>query len=167
MGLISVTAEAISRKGANFLGESIVGKTCGWLQVVAQVDRPADANPKIRGTWWLCRCECGKEKIFPRQYITQRNVSSCGCKKEIARQNAIEMARKVRKGEKKKREKVNNANGYDGFAQICECPQCGESYERLGKNWAYKMTIGTHLAYFCTWHCLQKAREKRTKKSSI
>ena len=161
-----MTAE-VRRKGANNLGDSIVGKTSGWLEVIAQAERPADANPKIRGTWWLCRCKCGAQKIFPRQYITQCNVSSCGCKKVNARKKAIDMARKVSKCEKKKREKVKITNGFDGFAQICECPQCGESYERLGRNWAYKATFGTHLRYFCSWRCLQKARKKRPMKASI
>lgn len=37
-------------------------------------------NEKQRGsTQWLCRCDCGKEKVVGRQHLLRGNTKSCGC----------------------------------------------------------------------------------------
>ena len=28
------------------------------------VDKPSTVNTKNRGTWWMCKCTCGKENQF-------------------------------------------------------------------------------------------------------
>jgi hypothetical protein len=69
-----------------------IGKRYGRLTVI----RPehvvlANGNKEWR---WLCRCDCGKEKIMkPIELIKGKNVS-CGCyKKENARKTAFVTAR--------------------------------------------------------------------------
>ena len=34
---------------------------------------------KYGGTWWLCRCDCGKEKIIEGRNLWDRRTVSCGC----------------------------------------------------------------------------------------
>lgn len=52
----------------------ITGKKYGKLTVIAF----AGIEPKI-GSSWLCRCECGKEKVVRRCSLTNGHVKSCGC----------------------------------------------------------------------------------------
>jgi hypothetical protein len=33
------------------------------------------------GTWWLCECDCGKEKIASTLTLRRGSVGSCGCKR--------------------------------------------------------------------------------------
>lgn len=42
-------------------------------------------------TWWLCKCECGKEKSIRRSVMKRGDTVSCGC---YARENAREKNRK-------------------------------------------------------------------------
>lgn len=58
-------------------GESIVGKKYGKLLVLREVERPL--NSKTIGTYFLCVCECGKEKIIARKSLMSKNTKSCGC----------------------------------------------------------------------------------------
>lgn len=67
----------------------MVGVKWGRLEVIAPAERPEGNEVKIRGTWWLCRCRCGQERVLPRQYITQRTIKSCGCAKRRTRQDAM------------------------------------------------------------------------------
>ena len=72
------TSEA-RKRGSWLLGRDLVGHKWGKMEVIAQAERPEGNEVMFRGTWWLCRCECGKEKVLPRQYITAEQVKSCGC----------------------------------------------------------------------------------------
>lgn len=53
---------------------SIVGKRFGRLTVVG-----LDHFGKYHGTWWKCRCDCGKEKVVYRGGLTSGDTTSCGC----------------------------------------------------------------------------------------
>lgn len=33
-----------------------------------------------RGTRWICRCACGKEKIIEGRYLRSGATGSCGCR---------------------------------------------------------------------------------------
>lgn len=57
-------------------GDDLTGTEFGWWTVLRQVEKPPDVTLKIRGTWWLCRCRCGKEQVLPRQYIISRQTGS-------------------------------------------------------------------------------------------
>lgn len=54
---------------------SIVGKRFGKL-VVLDLDH---VSKKHHGTWWRCRCDCGKEVVVYRGGLTSGDNISCGC----------------------------------------------------------------------------------------
>lgn len=53
-----------------------VGNKYGKLTVINRVPRP-EGRPK--GAYWLCSCECGKEKIVRGADLRAGSVNSCGC----------------------------------------------------------------------------------------
>ena len=52
----------------------LVGQKFGRLFVIKKMD-----NSKNRHSQWLCRCECGKEKIIRGDSLKNENTKSCGC----------------------------------------------------------------------------------------
>ena len=55
-------------------GKNLIGETFGRLTVIKELGRN-----KSRQKLWLCKCECGNEKITPTSYLTSGDTSSCGC----------------------------------------------------------------------------------------
>lgn len=53
---------------------NLIGKRFGLLVVIKRVDN--DKYNKIR---YLCKCDCGKEKIILRNSLTSKRTVSCGC----------------------------------------------------------------------------------------
>lgn len=55
---------------------NLIGKRFGRLIVIERAEN--DKNNKAR---WLCRCDCGNEKIISRHDLTKsgRTTKSCGC----------------------------------------------------------------------------------------
>jgi len=51
------------------------GKVFGRLTVVAK----APSEP-YRESKWLCRCECGEERVIYRSCLTMGRTTSCGCR---------------------------------------------------------------------------------------
>ena len=51
-----------------------VGKRFGRLVVIAQ-----DKYIKNRGTYWLCKCDCGNTTIVIGQNLRNGHTKSCGC----------------------------------------------------------------------------------------
>lgn len=126
------------------MADSLVGRRFGRLVVVGLAERPPDARCKMRGTWWLCRCRCGREKVVARNYLVQNNVTSCGC---------------LKRGRTPK-EPVKFASSLSRLATECTCAACRKPFERLSEQWAYKATVGTKLRWFCSWRCLRSATRK-------
>lgn len=52
----------------------LVGQKFGRLTVVKRSSKVGENSVK-----WLCRCECGKEKITTRSHLKSGTVKSCGC----------------------------------------------------------------------------------------
>lgn len=52
----------------------LVGQRYGRLLVIAR----ATNNLKNQSRW-LCRCDCGTEKVIPSTYLRTGDVKSCGC----------------------------------------------------------------------------------------
>lgn len=52
----------------------LTGQRFGMLEVI----KP-DHNDNKRGWWWLCRCDCGNEKIIPSGNLRSGSCISCGC----------------------------------------------------------------------------------------
>ena len=52
------------------------GKRYGWLLVLEEAPREPDKPPR-----WLCRCDCGNEKIVHGTELRKGNAKSCGCRR--------------------------------------------------------------------------------------
>lgn len=55
--------------------EDLVGKKFNMLTVICLTDTKVHKMPG-----WLCKCDCGGEKIVARYHLTSNSVKSCGCK---------------------------------------------------------------------------------------
>ncbi len=51
-----------------------IGKRFNMLTVLSR--EPNDKNNK---TMWLCKCDCGNEKIMRGQELIRKESTSCGC----------------------------------------------------------------------------------------
>src|ERR1035441_7904543 len=49
----------------------------GRLLVLKQAERPV--NTKSRDAFWLCQCDCGKQKVVRSACLTFHGTESCGC----------------------------------------------------------------------------------------
>ena len=54
---------------------TLLGKRFGRFVVLAR----AENAKRARCPRWLCRCDCGKEKIVRGQHLRQGRTTSCGC----------------------------------------------------------------------------------------
>ena len=60
---------------------NILGQRFGYLEVIEEIK----SNSKKKK--WLCRCDCGKEKIISGWHLHAGHTKSCGCKRgEAAKQ---------------------------------------------------------------------------------
>jgi hypothetical protein len=64
-------------KAKNFCFEDLIGQKFGRWTVLEKVEKPEYL--KGDGTYWLCRCDCGNEKIKSRRNLLNGDSSSCGC----------------------------------------------------------------------------------------
>jgi hypothetical protein len=55
----------------------LTGQKFGRLTVIERVKKPE--HLKGKKTYWLCRCDCGKENIVTRSDLRSKKTSSCGC----------------------------------------------------------------------------------------
>lgn len=70
--------------------EDLTGKKFNMLTVVGLTDTKINKMPG-----WLCKCDCGGEKIVARYHLTTGAVSSCGCKITYNNERFIKDAQKV------------------------------------------------------------------------
>lgn len=57
--------------------KNIEGRKYFHLTVLKRV--PSPENVKSRGAYYLCKCDCGKEKIILGRSLRTGNTTSCGC----------------------------------------------------------------------------------------
>lgn len=55
----------------------MTGKRCGWWTVIKRVPRPEYKTGN--GVWWLCRCDCGTERVVVGTTLRNGTSQSCGC----------------------------------------------------------------------------------------
>lgn len=55
----------------------LTGQKFGKLTVIKRVKAPE--HVKNKRTYWLCKCECGKENIILRGDLKSKKTVSCGC----------------------------------------------------------------------------------------
>lgn len=58
-------------------GKNLVGQKIGHWTVLRKVENDSRGNSQ-----WLCRCECGKEKVVRGQRLRNGESTSCGCKRK-------------------------------------------------------------------------------------
>lgn len=71
--------------------EDLTGQRFGRLVVVKRV-RPYEVDFEFtnREAHWLCRCDCGNERIIQGSALKHGRTRSCGC---IRKEHAAEMCR--------------------------------------------------------------------------
>lgn len=55
--------------------KDLTGQTFGKLTVVSR----GTSYPRNGSAGWICRCECGNERLIPRQHLINGSYQSCGC----------------------------------------------------------------------------------------
>lgn len=71
----------------------LTGQKFGRLTVIQK------SPNKKKKTYWLCKCECGKEKEVQTSHLTNGLIKSCGClSKEIKQnsKNVIDFRRRIK-----------------------------------------------------------------------
>ena len=65
--------------------QDITGRTYGRLTVIKRVENlPGVLSPR-----WLCKCECGNEKVVRGDYLRSGVTTSCGCYRKERVQAAV------------------------------------------------------------------------------
>jgi hypothetical protein len=59
--------------------KNLIGKSFDKLTVIKMVEKPDYINSKRRGSFWLCKCECGNEKVVRSTELVRGDTKSCGC----------------------------------------------------------------------------------------
>jgi len=67
--------DKISEISAKTFG--LEGQKFGKLTVLSKTERPK--HLKNRNSYWLCRCDCGKEKVTQGSLLKSGGTQSCGC----------------------------------------------------------------------------------------
>ena len=78
--------------------KDISGKRFGRLLAIK-----IDYVDRVNGAYWLCKCDCGKTKIFRRDALLSGTTNSCGC---FRREEHIKRLKKLRKGKDTYIEKI-------------------------------------------------------------
>ena len=63
----------------------MIGQRFGRLVVISKAEKPVGSNR--RRNYWLCQCDCGKQKVVASDKLLNGDTKSCGCLK-------IELAKK-------------------------------------------------------------------------
>lgn len=58
----------------------------------------ASAGPKSQKTYWICRCECGTEKLVNGTSLMRGLSTSCGCRRAEVSANSMRMTAKANIG---------------------------------------------------------------------
>lgn len=70
--------------------KDLTGQRFGHLTVLERAEKG-----KFSGAYWLCRCDCGAEKIIRGLTLKNGRTQSCGClQKEVASQLCTKMRNK-------------------------------------------------------------------------
>lgn len=166
---------------------SMIGLRCGMLTVIGKASRPEGYVGQVRGSWWECRCDCGKTRIAPRQYLTSKTISSCGCtrggkapgeqkktpeeiqadKVKAGKARAEQLRGKVtnfRMGGAKVEMNREDCKMLDSISKKCRCAECGKLFDRLSSDWVYKTTKqGGRTRWFCSYTCW-RAEDKKPRR---
>ncbi|WP_050741559.1 AP2 domain-containing protein [Acetobacterium bakii] len=124
----------ITNRAVNILGERF-----GRLMVIA----PAGLD-KYKNAQWLCRCDCGTEKVIQGVALRRGAVQSCGCLKLEKKANILY--------ERKKNFKIATTN-------ISGCR--GVSWNTQANKWIANITVNGKRIYLGLDSNLEKAIKLR------
>jgi hypothetical protein len=65
---------------------NLIGQRFGKLLVIERAGSTEKGN-----SLWLCRCECGNEKVYAGTWLKNGSITSCGCGKQEQIDNAKKM----------------------------------------------------------------------------
>ena len=86
--------------------EDLTGRRYGRLTVCREIKQAE----KIRRHYWLCRCDCGKEKTVEESHLKTGHTKSCGCyRKELPSSRRIDLTGR-QFGRLKVLEEADNSN---------------------------------------------------------
>ena len=111
----------------------LTGQRFGRLTVIAKAEKPEGAAST--SLFWLCRCDCGTEKIISSNVLRQGKAQSCGCyNKDIHAANFIDLTGKIfdKLTVIKKVPRPDNLKS-GGAYWLCKC-ECGKEKIILGKS---------------------------------
>ena len=121
---------------------SIVGKKYGTLTIIERLGKDAKHQAN-----YVCKCDCGKEKIYRGNYLLSGIIKSCGCKR---RNNTSENGQTVawfayRKNAKKRNLAFDLTK--ERFIKLIEqsCFYCGK--KNTNKTYAYKRSNENEIFY--------------------
>ena len=98
--------------------DSLIGQRFGKLQVIARSEPPEGVNDA--GTFWLCKCDCGNEKIIMGKSLREGHTRSCGClKKDIGAEKIL--GEKFGKLTVIKQSELRAPNGHIYYECLCDC----------------------------------------------
>ncbi len=112
--------------------KNLVGKKFGKLTVIKEVE-PAYNKLGYRLINWLCRCDCGKERIIKARSLNMKNFTkSCGCihpTRYKSKEYGLSSRNKVFDSYKQKAKKKNllfelTLEQFDSFSRE-KCFYCG------------------------------------------
>ena len=72
------------RSETNSIADDLVGRVFGRWTVIASAGRSSN-----RMKQYLCRCQCGAERIIPGSYLLRGKTKSCGCGRIEAKHKEI------------------------------------------------------------------------------
>jgi len=73
--------------------ENLYGRRFGHIQVISK--SPIKKNNAI---YWVCRCDCGKQKEIRSDHLKGGKIKSCGCCKLIAEGELYDIIKNIFKG---------------------------------------------------------------------
>jgi len=132
----------------------ITGQKFGRLTVIER----SYPNDKNRSTRWLCKCECGTEKIILRDSLKSGKTKSCGCLNKERLKYANE-ERKLPLGLAKMRQLINDYKRHakrrdlewnlteEQFKEITQkdCHYCGTKPDNIMKNYVNNNYNGEYI----------------------
>jgi hypothetical protein len=143
------TESNIERSGGN-----LEGKKFGRLLVLKQAGIK-ELSDKRKARTWLCKCDCGQEKIVTTNYLNTAKIPSCGCYvKDAISINTV----KREEGNRYGLLVVEKEYGRDKNGRVlwkCNC-DCGNTKIALGKS------LRAGLVYSCG--CLHLKGEEKIAK---
>lgn len=83
-------------------------------------------NTTGRATFWLCRCSCGNERVFPTRRLTHKDATHCGCKtaQNVSKSHLEDLSGQVF-GEITAISYVRSVKGHAEW--LCRC-SCGKEF---------------------------------------